>query len=141
MPFIVLIFNLIMKYNTKVYDCSALTRGHVFFLKIFHSYIAKGKLIFENSDYTGGLLLHYNYFIGADFDDTAVEYKWVTNTLVDSIGFLSNYPVTRVTGHCLMWSDMDLLRDYPCSNPLPSICEIPVGTPTAPTGGIFTFLI
>lgn len=42
--------------------------------------LAEGKLIFEIkiADYTGGLLLHYNYFIGADFDDTAVEYKWVT---------------------------------------------------------------
>lgn len=92
------------------------------------------------ADYTGGLLLHYNYFIGADFDDTAVEYKWVTNALVDSTGFLSNYPVTRVTGHCLMWSDLDLLRDYPCSSPLPSICEIPMGAPTAPTAGSLTFL-
>lgn len=107
--------------------------------------LAEGKLIFENkiADYTGGLLLHYNYFIGADFDDTAVEYKWVTNALVDSSGFLSNYPVTRVTGHCLMWSDLDLLRDYPCSSPLPSICEIPMGAPTgaptAPTAGRLTF--
>lgn len=107
--------------------------------------LAEGKLIFEKkiADYTGGLLLHYNYFIGADFDDTAVEYKWVTNALVDSSGFLSNYPVTRVTGHCLMWSDLDLLRDYPCSSPLPSICEIPMGaptgSPTAPTAGRLTF--
>lgn len=99
-----------------------------------------GKLDAIFIDYTGGLLLHYNYFIGADFDDTAVEYKWVTNALVDSTGFLSNYPVTRVTGHCLMWSDLDLLRDYPCSSPLPSICEIPMGAPTAPTAGSLTFL-
>lgn len=105
---------------------SCLQKKHLFLKKI--------------ADYTGGLLLHYNYFIGADFDDTAFEYKWVTNALVDSSGFLSNYPVTRVAGHCLMWSDLDLLRDYPCSSPLPSICEIPMGAPTAPTAGSLTFL-
>lgn len=131
-----------MIYNKNVYEFSALVLD-LAFKKIMLAKImlAEGKLIFEKqiADYTGGLLLHYNYFIGADFDDTAVEYKWVTNALVDSSGFLSNYPVTRVTGHCLMWSDLDLLRDYPCSSPLPSICEIPIGAPTAPTAGRLTF--
>lgn len=106
---------------------------------------AEGKLIFEkkNCRLHWRTVITLQLFIGADFDDTAVEYKWVTNALVDSSGFLSNYPVTRVTGHCLMWSDLDLLRDYPCSSALPSICEIPMGAPTgaptAPTAGRLTF--
>lgn len=71
----------------------------------------EGKLIFEIKivDYIGGLLLYYNYFIGVDFDDIVVEYKWVINVLVDFIGFLFNYLVIRVIGYCLMWSDLDLL--------------------------------
>lgn len=92
-------------------------------------------------DYIGGLLLYYNYFIGVDFDDIVVEYKWVINVLVDFSGFLFNYLVIRVIGYCLMWSDLDLLWDYFCSSFLFLICEILMGVLIVLIVGSFILLI
>ncbi|XP_078331871.1 uncharacterized protein LOC111103772 [Crassostrea virginica] len=88
------------------------------------------------SDYTMGLLMSLHYFIGGQYDDLVLDYKWVDNTLVDS-GFLMNYPVSRIAGQCLLWNNLDMLRSQPCHYSLPVICEVPMVTST-PTEAPFS---
>lgn len=120
-----------MIYNKNVYEFFVFVLDLVFKKNyVCKNYVCRRKINFWKKkivDYIGGLLLYYNYFIGVDFDDIVVEYKWVINVLVDFSGFLFNYLVIRVIGYCLMWSDLDLLWDYFCSSVLFLICEILMG--------------
>ena len=87
-----------------------------------------------------GLLLSGEYFIGGQYDDLALDYKWVDNSLVDS-GFIINYPVTRTAGECLLWNELDMLRSLPCHYSLPVICEVPMVTSTPTEGNLHTFTL
>lgn len=84
------------------------------------------------TDYTAGLLLNYQYYIGASYDAYLSDWKWVDGLIVDPV-FLMNYLVTGGSGNCLVWDDTYGLSDVPCSTTMSFICEVPVTTSSPPT--------